>query len=199
MVLCLDGKNNFPNVRKNIKKGGQYMKYTKRADGRYQVTITISKGKTKVFYGKTKKEIDHKILNYREEKKLGRLFTEVSCEWWEFYEDQLSYQTRYSYAAALKRIDDFFKDTRISEIKPKDVNAFIYKLVEYDFAQKTISNHKIVCNKIFEYAILNGEIEYNPCASVKLPKNLKKSKRTSASSEEEKIILNSLIVKDYIH
>lgn len=167
------------------------MKYTKRADGRLQVTITISKGKTKVFYGKTKKEIDHKILNYQEEKQLGRFFKDVANEWWDIYEEQLSYQTRSSYYASLKRIICFFEDARIKDIKPKDINAFLYKLVDYDFAQKTISNHKIVCNKIFEYAVLNEEIEFNPCASVKLPKNLKKSKRVSASYEEEIIILNS--------
>ena len=167
------------------------MKYTKRADGRYQVKVTVSKGKTKFFYGKTKKEIDHKILNYQEEKKLGRFFSEVASEWWEFFEEQLSYQTRSSYNAALKRIVEFFSDARIKDIKTKDINAFIFKLVEYDFAQKTISNHKIVCNKIFEYAVIQEEIEFNPCASVKLPKNLKKSKRSSASSEEEKIIFNS--------
>ena len=175
---------------KNITKRGDKMKFTKRKDGRLTTSITTN-GRKIYFYGKTTKEIKQKIFEYQEKKTLGRLFQDIAWEWWEAAEPLLSYQTRGSYEVPLKRLCEYFKDTRTKEIKPKDIQGFIFELVDKGYAQKTISNHKMVCNKILEYAIIQGEIEYNPCASVKLPKNLQKSKRTSATDEEEKIILQS--------
>ena len=166
------------------------MKFTKRKDGRIYTSITV-KGKRIFFYGKTQKEIKQKILEYQEKQKLGSFFNDIAWEWWNIAEPQLSYQTRDSYKVPLNRLCEEFKEARIKEIKAKDIYSFIYKLIEKGYAQKTISNHKMVCNKIFEYAVLKDEIEYNPCASVKLPKNLPKSKRSSASDSEEQIILNS--------
>lgn len=166
------------------------MEFTKRKDGRIYTSIQTN-GKRIFFYGKTQKEIKQKILEYQKKQELGSLFQDIAWEWWDTAEPQLSYQTRDSYKVPLKRLCEEFKDARTKEIKTKDIYTFIYKLIEKGYAQKTISNHKMVCNQIFEYAVLKGELEYNPCASVKLPKNLQKSKRTSASDSEEEIILNS--------
>lgn len=166
------------------------MKFTKRKDGRLVTSIQIN-GKKTFFYGKTQKEIKQKILEYQKKQELGSLFQDIAWEWWDITEPQLSYQTRDSYKVPLKRLCEEFKNIRTKEIKPKDIYSFIYKLIEKDYAQKTISNHKMICNQIFEYAVLKDEIEYNPCASVKLPKNLKRSKRISASNSDEAMILKS--------
>ena len=167
-------------------------KLKRRADGRYQKVIVDKRtGKKVFFYGKSEKEINQKILNYTGEQEKGASFQEVADSWWEEAEPTLSYQSRQSYSVALKRAQEEFKSFSIIDIKPKDILFYINKLVNKGYAQKTISNHKMVVNRIFEYAILNKYTEFNPCASVKLPKNLQKSKRSAASPEEEKIILES--------
>lgn len=165
------------------------MKFTKRKDGRYVKNITDKNGKRIFIYGKTPKEVTRKILEYQEKKELGPFFTDIANEWWNIAEKDLSYQSKSSYEVAIKRLCEEFEKIRIKEIKPKDIQAFIYKLADKNFAKKTISNYKMVCNRIFEYAVLENEIEYNPCSSVKLPKNLKTSKRSSATNEEELKIL----------
>lgn len=162
----------------------------KRKDGRFLKTITVN-GKKHFFYGKSEREINKKILAFNEKQEKGYLFNEIAQEWWDITEPKIAYQTQSSYKAAMKKVCNFFGEKPIKEIKPKDIYAFIYDLTNKNYAQKTISNHKIVCNRIFEHAILTGSIENNPCTSVKISKNLKKKKREPATSEEEKIILKS--------
>lgn len=166
--------------------------YTKRSDGRLQKKIIDKKtGKPVYFYGKTKREINQKILDYSHKEEKGLLFTELAQEWWEQAEQELSYQTRENYRHGMKEASDFFKNARIKEIKPKHVNEYINLLIKKGFAQKTISNKKVVCSRIFEYGVIKDYIEYNPCTAVKLPKNLPKKARKPATIEEENKILET--------
>lgn len=167
-------------------------KLKRRADGRYQKVIVDKRtGKKVFFYGKSEKELNQKVLSYTGEQEKGAYFNDVADSWWEETEQTISYQSRQSYGVALKRAQEEFKSFSIKDIKPKDILFYINKLVNKGYAQKTISNHKMVVNRIFEYAVINNFTEFNPCASVKLPKNLQKSKRSAATTEEEKIIFES--------
>ena len=58
-------------------------------------------------------------------------------------------------------------------------------MAKQDFALKTVMNQRTVLNQIFNYAVLEGDIEYNPCSTIQTPRNLKKSKREAASKEDE--------------
>jgi integrase len=62
-----------------------------------------------------------------------------------------------------------------------------------EYAGKTIANQRIVLNQIFNYAIIEKDIEINPCAAVKVPKgaNAKKTVRKSATYTDEQKILES--------
>lgn len=166
-------------------------KLKKRSDGRYQKAITNKTGKRIFFYGKTEKEINQKILEYEEKEEKGYKFKEVADKWWELAEPELAYQTRQSYLAALKRAKEEFDDRYIKEIKPKNINNYIMKLASQGFAQKTVSNHKMICKQIFDFAVMQEYCEYNPCYSIKLPKNLPKSIRPPATYEEEQKILTT--------
>ncbi len=166
-------------------------KYTKRKDGRFEKKITNKNGKRITFYGKTEKELFQNIMEYEKKLEFGELFSNVAWEWWDEAEPSLSYQTKSTYETGLKEAINYFEKSYIKEIKPKHINEYINTLVKKGYAQKTISNKKIIVNKIFEFAVLRDYIEYNPCASVKLPKNLPKSKRPPATPEEEKTILES--------
>ena len=150
-------------------------KLKRRADGRYQKSIVDSRtGKKVFFYGKTEKELNQKILAYTGEQEKGASFQDIADSWWEEAEQTISYQSRQSYSVALKRAREEFKSYSIIDIKTKDILFYINKLINKGYAQKTISNHKMVINRIYEFAVLNNYTEFNPCASVKLPKNLQK-------------------------
>ena len=163
-----------------------------RADGRYQKAITDSRtGKRVFFYGMSEREINQKILEYTKKAENGRTFGEIADEWWEETEPELSPQTLSGYRACLKRSVDAFGDESVKKIDPRDILAFYKKLSLENFTQKTIANHRIVLNQIFNRAVIEGDILFNPCTSVKIPKAKKSSTRPPAATTDEQKILNS--------
>ncbi len=164
----------------------------KRADGRIQKKVKDkSTGKYLYFYGKTEGEVNRKILAYSQKREIGRSFSEVAAEWWRDAVDRLAYQSQKPYKPAMERAVAFFGDTPIKEIKPRDVSRFLQELAKKDFAQKTVSNHRLIVNLICRHAILQGDLEYNPCTDVSTPKNLKKAPRKSATEEDERRVRES--------
>lgn len=161
-------------------------KLTKRKDGRYRKVVN---GVT--FYGHSEREINSKILEFREKKELGPTFTEVADEWWREAYETLANQSIKVYRPALERAKEHFSVTRVKDIEPRHVSAFFRELGRQGYAYKTVANQRIVINQIFNLAVINGDIIYNPCASVHVPKGLKKTQREPASEADELLIHNS--------
>lgn len=168
-----------------MKKNG----YTVRADGRIRTSLLDKKtGKRIYFYGKTQKELKQKIFEYQSKQIAGTLFTDISSDWWEEAEPQLSFQSRRGYKQAKERADAEFQDVAIKNIQPKDITLYLKRLGQQYNSQKTVDRFRLILNLIFKYAIDLGEIQYNPCSGAKMPKNLEKAKRASANEVDEKII-----------
>ena len=160
----------------------------KRNDGRFRKSITDSNGKRIYFYGSSEREINKKILEYEKKLSVGRSFSEVADEWWEEAEPRLASQSMSAYKPSLKSALDEFGTSPIKSITPKDIARYIKKLASHGYSQKTISNRRIVINKIFNHAIIEGDVQYNPCTAIPLPQGLPKEQRTAASiNDEEKI------------
>lgn len=161
----------------------------KRSDGRYMKAIVIN-GTRKYFYGKTKKELNQKIIQFnaeQEEKKAGIAFNIVADEWANSIKDELVFTTWKSYKARYERAKSHFADTNITEIKLKDINDYI-SLFPSSWAKKTVIGYISVINLIFAYAVKNEYIDTNPCLYAKTPKNLKSTQRRIVTQAERKII-----------
>ena len=161
----------------------------KRSDGRYVKTITDPKTHKRIsYYGKSPREVNLKIVQDEKKRDEGRTFGEVADCWWAEAEPRLAIQSMSAYKPSLATAIREFGSYTISDITPKDIAKYMRNLASQGYAQKTISNRRIVINKIFEYAIIEGDIQYNPCSSVQLPTGLQKKPRSAAStSDEEKI------------
>lgn len=162
-------------------------KSTKRKDGRLVKSITIN-GKKQYFYGKTEREINKRIVEYSEKKERGEKFKPIAENWWDETEPKLAIQTIKGYKKALTNAINEFGNEYIKDIKTKDIVKYLKKFESKNYSFKTIANQKLICNLIFNYAIAENFIEYNPCSSIKLSNSLPKTKRTSASKEDETII-----------
>lgn len=162
-----------------------------RKDGRYQKSIIDKNGKRIYFYGTSEREINKKILEYEEKQQIGKIFSEVADEWWNFEVEKLSPSTVKGYNCATKRIVEHFGDQSISDIKTADINRFLMSLARLGYAKKTVKNHKIIINRIFHFAIVSGYIHSNPANDSEIPRNLPQKKRRPASETEESIIKKS--------
>lgn len=140
-------------------------------------------GKRKYFYGKTEREVDKKIFAFKESVEEGRTFAEVAEEWWTDTLERIEYQTQKGYKPALRRALDKFGERPIKEIKPREISKFLNSL-KNKFAAKTLATQRMVISLIMDTAIMDGDIDSNPCAAVKVPKG-ERNVREAASPEDE--------------
>ena len=160
----------------------------KRADGRYLKQVRID-GKTKSFYGKTIAEVNRKIIEYEKTQENGRAFSVVADEWLTQYLENVPYTTfqksgKASYNYAL----ECFGERNIKDITAYDISVYLKILAERGRFQKTVATYKSTLNQIFNYALMTGEININPCNNVPLPKNLQKKKREIPTTETIKVV-----------
>jgi integrase len=125
---------------------------------------------------------------YTQKAQIGRSFSEIADEWWEEAEPKLALQSVRSYKLAMSRAVTFFNDTPAKDIIAKDIQKYLNNLATQGYSLKVVSNHRMVVNRILDYAVMEGDIDMNPCASVKTPTDLPKSTREAASRSDEQII-----------
>ena len=156
----------------------------KRKDGLWCEKVTID-GKQKYFYGKTKSDVISKMRDAQDRKKSGRMFASVADAWWEKHEPTISPNSVRNYSPALKRAKDYFAEIDVAEIRPVDVQRFLSKITdEHNMAEKTAKTQILVVNLVFRYAVVEGYIDSNPCADVRVEKGLKKERRDAASEDD---------------
>ena len=163
----------------------------KRSDGLMQRQVTVN-GKRKVFYGKTERELNRKIAEYKEDTARGRLFSTVADEWWEKHERSLAPNTVKGYAPALRRAIEQFGDMPAQKITSKDIELFINHFAKQGYAQKTVTTQLLVLHLALDYAMLEGDVPNNAASPVKVPRFLKKTRREMPTAEELEIVKNSI-------
>lgn len=156
---------------------------TRRPDGLIQRQVTIN-GKRKSFYGHNERELNRKIAEYKEETKHGIKFKVSAEEWEKEHFPTLEYNTLKGYKPALRRAIEEFGDQDEQTITPKAISRMLEKMAKQGFAQKTVRTQLLVIHLIFEKSVLDGRLEYNPAASVKIPKGLPKKRRDIPDEKE---------------
>lgn len=164
---------------------------SKRKDGLIQRQVTIN-GKRVVFYGKTERELNRKIAEYKEERKDGRLFKVVAEEWEEKHFPTLAPNTLKGYRPALKRAIDEFGDKHTGHISAKMIDNYIIRFAARGMAQKTVRTQLLVINLIMTHAVVEGDLEYNPAAYISIPKGLPKARRELPSDNDIETVKKSL-------
>lgn len=179
--------------------GGISMK--KRKDGRWLKVIVIE-GTRLYFYSSKKtekqaeKDINRQILEYTQKEEKGRMFKDVADEWYEQHMPTLETQTIISYQSPYNYCLEVFGDEYIKNIKPQDIQLAIDRKACKGFALKTMRNQLSVFSLIFKFACLKSYIESNPCEYIKIPKNLKKSKRLIPDDEQIEKVKSSVLYSD---
>lgn len=169
--------------------------YYQRSDGLYEA-IRVINGKRKAFRGRTPREVEQKMIAYQEETERGRTFASIADEWKAVHFPTLAPNTLKGYRPAYARAKEYFGEMPVKQIKAPTVKKFITDFShsgadQVPRAQKTVTNQLLVLNLIMSYAAELGEIEYNPCINVSIPRGLSKGRRNAASKEDEKKIKES--------
>lgn len=158
--------------------------------GLWRQSVYIN-GKKKTFSAKSKKDLALKMIQFDIKQKDSLKLEFVAEQWREENWEKLRFGSLRTYEPCLKRIIAKFGGKNIDEIKPLEIQVWLKELGN-QYAQKTVSNHKCVLSQIFDFAIVNLNLDiYNPCDRVKLPSGLKKGTREALSSNERQAILST--------
>lgn len=160
----------------------------KRADGRYQKAVTLPDGKRKVFYGKTQAELNRKILAYQYGVDQGPTFTKMAEQWSEWDETIHAHNTVEAHKTPLKRAVAFFEGERVKDITPVQVGAYIRTVEARGIARHSIQMHLTVVKSVFDFAIMQGIVQINPCAAVRIENGAPPGTRSLASESDIKAI-----------
>lgn len=91
-------------------------------------------------------------------------------DWFKVYATKLAASTQLSHTNYIENhINKYFKNMRLKDLKPIDVEKFYNYEREKKYAEKTILQVHRIFSRALKDAVKNGLIAYNPCASVDAP------------------------------
>lgn len=160
-------------------------KFYQRPDGLFEAIRTIN-GKRVAFRGKTCREVEQKMMAYKEEAELGRTVEQVAQEWLDHRENAVSIGTITGYEACVKRIVGYIGKERIAQVKPIHCQRILEQLAQQGFKAGTLKLYKSVLLQMFRYAVIQGDIDISPATEIELPRGLPQKKREALTTEQIK-------------
>lgn len=166
-----------------------------RADGLIQVTYTDGlrpdgKPNRVSFYGKTRAEAEQKRKEYVDNRKLGVIIDKklTVSEWIDKTIELYNVKT-YLYSSYFRRIKELIGAMPVCNVQPVDI-----MVVLNSYKSNTIGVMRLVrnlLNTLFERAIANRIIAFNPMVSIVLPECVEQKSHRLLSEEEIKAIMAS--------
>lgn len=179
---------------------------TKRTDGRYSVQVFVGridgKRKYKTVYGKTQKEANEKADEIRLSLRKGidilsqnDSFESCARRWLLEKEIEVSED---QYNILLPRVKiwcEALEGLTIKQIKPYMLQEILNDIAKNNpytnkpSAKRTIIRYAQTASAVFEFAVENRIIEYNPALKLKIPQNAKQNERRALTKiERERIV-----------
>ncbi|MCO7136161.1 site-specific integrase [[Clostridium] leptum] len=181
----------------------------KRPDGRYAVQVYLGRTEDgrrqyKTVYGQTQKEADEKALEIKIALKKGidvtaarDTFAGWAQRWLDLKQPSVSHGQYIAYQSCAAHLIDDIGNMPISKIRSADIQEVISSLAMYNpttgnpSAKKTLIMVRMAASQIFEIAIQNRVIEYNPAKYVKIPDKAPMQTKRALTEEERRWIIET--------
>lgn len=170
-----------------------------RSDGRIAVQIYLGrdesgKRKYKTVYGTTQKEANAKAAEVKA--KIGKGIDILSQQntfgawralWWSIKQQNIGSGTRAMYLSAQKRLSSL-DGMDIAKIKTADIDAVLSSSANDGLSHRSLSVLRMTIGQVFDYAIDNRLIDYNPADRAKIPEGSGKETRRALTDEEQNMV-----------
>lgn len=177
-----------------MKKEDYARLYTLRKDGRYQGYYRDAAGKRHVICDRDPAEL-HRRLSERSgapaEDPSVRLFSSVASRWEREHREEIEPATWKNYAPHYDTMVSLYAHRDIGEVSAGDINAHLLRLKAKGYSRTVVNSVRSLYRMIFDYAIREGLVQYNPVSAVKLPRGLPHGKRVAPDDTAMKTILRS--------
>lgn len=179
---------------------------TQRNDGRYMVKVYIGikdgKKAYKYVYGKTQKEADRKAEELKVSLRKGMDISahndsfKTWAEYWLTSKRHEVSEDRYSSLQSRANVwIDALYHAQISQIKPFELQTILFSIsaknpyTDKPMAKKTIRGYVQIINAIFDFAIDNRVIDYNPANKLKAPQTATTVQRRALTEIERERVM----------
>ena len=158
-------------------------KYYVRPDGLHESIRTIN-GKRVAFRGKTDREVDRKILEYKDQAAKGRTVKEMVEEWQKDKEKKVSDGTMSAYQAPVFRLISAIGFRHVKEVKPIELVRILEDMKAKGFALGAVKLQKTVILQSFRWGVIHGDIDISPAAEIELPRGLTRTERGTLDNDQ---------------
>ena len=167
--------------------------FTLRKDGRYQGSYTDETGRHYV-YDRDPEKLWHKIQTKKDAGTEGAVvtFRQAADEWERVHREEIQDRTWKNYEPHVKDIVAQHGKRPIEDMEAADVVNDLARAKAKGYSATVVNTRRSIYQMIFDHAIIEGYIKYNPAKSVKLPRGLKRGKRTAPTKEQMEIICRNV-------
>lgn len=159
-----------------LRADGRYMGYWRELDRDGQPT-----GKRHAICDRDPEKLYEKIQEKQTPQR--RTFKAVANEWESIHRGEITDRTWKNYAPHLADMLSLYGDVAISAITAADVSQDLQAAKAKGYSHTVVNSRRSIWNGILDYAVSKRNIPFNPAATVKLPKGLKKGKRNAPPDE----------------
>ena len=165
-----------------LRKDGRYMGYYHELDADGQPT-----GPRHPIYDRDPEKLYNKIQE--KETPALRTFRDFAEEWEGIHREEVTDRTWANYAPHVAEIVKLYGSMAIEDITAADVSQDLLAAKGQGYSHTVVNSRRSIWRGIFDYAISQRAIPYNPAVSVKLPKGLQKGKRTAPEDDVIKAVI----------
>ena len=172
-----------------MKKLNYAAMFTLRSDGRYQgYWRDLDKdgqptGKRHTICDRDPEKLYRRIREKESAAPEALTFDRVADAWAQKHWERIGAKTAETYSAPLRRVRGHFKGSGAAEVTAQEIQAFLADLGKQGFSRRSVQMHRDVLNMIFNNAIVEGWLSFNPCSAVSMPRNLPVKKRELPEDE----------------
>lgn len=168
--------------------------YTLRSDGRYQGYYRDAAGKRHAVCDRDPEQLHRKLQELEHPEPKLPTFREMAERWENEHVSKLNRGSQKTYKAPLEALIDDLGDIPITEITAADVNRIMLEEKAKGYSYKHAACKKSIVKQIMDMAVVDKDIpvQYNPTASVRVERGMKKGHVEAPEDEIIKTIQANL-------
>ena len=166
--------------------------FTLRKDGRYQGSYTDETGRHFI-YDRDPEKLYQKLQEAGKPKEEQKpTFREIAENWEREHREEITQRTWNNYEPHYNDILAKHGGKEIQQVTALEIINHLTSAKAKGYSATVVNSIRSLYRMIFDYAVANDFAQYNPVTSVRLPKGLKRGKRTAPSDDQIKKIFANI-------
>lgn len=165
--------------------------FTRRKDGRYQASYSDDTGRH-FLYDRDPEALYNRLQAAQQpQEEIVPTLREVAESWERAHREEIEQRTWNNYRPHLADILSRHGGTPITDVGALDVANHLTAAKARGYSATVVNSIRSIYRMIFDHAICKGYAQYNPVTSVRLPKGLKKGKRSAPDDSIVRLICSN--------